>query len=159
MSLRRLTASSRRRDSGSILMVDRPPDDPEPILPNVPEPTYRHASPSGPWPWLNLDTELQAELDAPAQQEPLTCDHLDGECICWKSYPENLYPNWTARRVRESKIKDIKLEPLEQCVIYHVNVWNNGSFSDPGKYVVPVKESEFWKKLQDEVIHILAHLP
>lgn len=42
------------------------------------------------------------------------------------------------------------------CVIHHVDVGNDGVFSDAGKYAVE-RDEEYWRKLQVEVIKIVVY--
>jgi hypothetical protein len=59
----------------------------------VPLPSHRHATPSGPWPWMDVDAE---ESHLPPQATP--CPHPNcGFCLQWSLYPQSHFPNWTPR--------------------------------------------------------------
>ncbi|CAA7269923.1 unnamed protein product [Cyclocybe aegerita] len=97
----------------------------------VAPPSHRHAAPSAPWPWVDLEDEVdkkQLESSLPPIPEP--CDHTT--CGgCWPGYPQSLFPNWTEEQVRKSKIRKAIYENQRTCVIRLVDVDNNGLFTVP----------------------------
>src|SRR2546421_71712 len=95
----------------------------------IPNPSHRHAAPSAPWPWVDLNdgisrnnllsallthclislplfsTEVDPEqLNSELHPIPALCDHRDCGHDCWKNYPQSRFPNWTRRQVKKSKI-------------------------------------------------------
>ncbi|KAG1805980.1 uncharacterized protein BJ212DRAFT_1486114 [Suillus subaureus] len=110
--------------------------------PAVPAPPYRHAAPSGPWPWMDFDVESTTSTTA-----------IDPS---WRGYPQNQFGNWTPDQVERSKM-------LEKCLgnksstIYRMDVHDDRSFASPDiggdscTMVVGVEnENEFWGVLQEE---------
>ncbi|KAH7915509.1 hypothetical protein BJ138DRAFT_1132565 [Hygrophoropsis aurantiaca] len=88
----------------------------------TPAPRYRHAEPSGPWPWVDFSKDLdpiQSCSTAPAQ--PLQND--------WEGYPQSLFGNWTLERVERSKMLSSCLD-TDECSILRVDVRENGNFVD-----------------------------
>jgi hypothetical protein len=120
----------------------------------VPAPSHRHAAPSAPWPWVDIQDGQSCmttgphdillvlfflsylevdpvQLASPLPPVPPPCDHiLCGGC--WKGYPQSRFPNWTRDQVARSKIAEavIKRNP---CTIYHVDVNSEGFFTDAGE--------------------------
>ncbi|PPQ75034.1 hypothetical protein CVT26_011932 [Gymnopilus dilepis] len=118
----------------------------------VPHPSHRHASPSAPWPWVDLDDEVDREqLECPLPPIPPLCDHKD--CGgCWKGYPQSRFPNWTKRQVIKSKIYSaIRDYPKDRvCVCHRVDVDSNGFFTNPGPIIArPGEDDKVW----DQLIH------
>lgn len=98
----------------------------------VPAPSHRHAAPSGPWPWQDLDDSI------PASESTGGCaiqSHKEPGSPHWTDYPECLFPNWKADQVAKSKMKTI-LAGSEESVVYHVDVGSDGRFSDQGSHEV-----------------------
>lgn len=75
-------------------------------LPRAPAPSHRHAAPSGPWPWVDLDDSIdqvsapliemqfllfilaeKEQLDTPMPPVPPPCPHIDCN-RCWAGYPQ-----------------------------------------------------------------------
>ncbi|KAF8153211.1 hypothetical protein B0H34DRAFT_722645 [Crassisporium funariophilum] len=100
-------------------------------------PSHRHAAPSAPWPWVDIQDEVDREQLATALPPiPERCDHKNPGCDgCWKGYPQSLFPNWTPAQVIKSKIHkaihDYRREI--QCVVHFVDVDDNGLFTSPRK--------------------------
>ncbi|KDR77305.1 hypothetical protein GALMADRAFT_440828 [Galerina marginata CBS 339.88] len=96
-------------------------------------PSHRHAAPSAPWPWVDIEDAVDpAQLASPLPPVPEPCDHIS--CGgCWKGYPQSLYPNWTPGQVEKSKIKKAIEEYRHDisCVIHRVDVDRNGLFDVP----------------------------
>ncbi|KAF8892914.1 hypothetical protein BD779DRAFT_1436236 [Infundibulicybe gibba] len=101
----------------------------------VPTPSHRHAAPSAPWPWVDLEDEVDpGQLDTPLPPVPPPCDHQT--CGgCWKGYPKSRFPNWTPRQVDKSKITDA-IHRNVPCTIYSVDVDNEGIFTKSGEPLV-----------------------
>lgn len=78
---------------------------------------HRHAAPSGPWPWIDFDSDSNVLPPIP--------EEVDGT---WKGYPQNLFGNWTPDKVDRSKM-------LRSCSqgtsnIFRVDVLDGGLFDD-----------------------------
>jgi hypothetical protein len=108
--------------------------------PAVPAPPYRHAAPSGPWPWMDFEVNSSTSTTV---IEP-----------SWRGYPQNQFGNWTPDQVGRSKM-------LEKCLvnksstIYWMDVRSNGSFASSdiegkGDTIIVGTEQEdgFWDILQ-----------
>jgi hypothetical protein len=123
------------------------------IPPRVPPAAYRHATPSGPWPWMDLDSEVdraQLEREHHPQAE---CDHVDCD-RCWLGYPQSLFGNWTPDQVDRSKIQSAiegrsRRVDRTDCVIYTVDMMKDGSMAnaDSTKLRTDEDTDEFWEKL------------
>ncbi|KAG2067601.1 hypothetical protein BDR04DRAFT_1144244 [Suillus decipiens] len=57
----------------------------------VPGPIYRHAAPSGPWPWMNLGVESNTTDTTVVDKS-------------WKGYLQNQFRNWTPEQVKRNTI-------------------------------------------------------
>ncbi|OJA16736.1 hypothetical protein AZE42_07558 [Rhizopogon vesiculosus] len=79
-------------------------------------PRYRHATPSGPWPWMDFDT--------PDNTRTATTGDRVGQ-----SYPQNLFPNWTPDQVKRSQM--LKWCSNDQSSMYWMDVLDNGKFTTP----------------------------
>ncbi|KDR77304.1 hypothetical protein GALMADRAFT_246652 [Galerina marginata CBS 339.88] len=127
--------------------------DPKADTTRVPHPSHRHASPSAPWPWVDLEDEVDPEqLECPLPPIPPLCDHKD--CGgCWTGYPQSRFPNWTHRQVLKSKIRSAIAEyPKDKpCVCHQVDVDSDGFFTNPGPIVAKHGEEEStWDRLIHE---------
>lgn len=123
-----------------------------PAMPSrAPEPSHRHGAPSGPWPFLDIDDEIEAdrsegpESDSPMSASP--CNHVKGteDDVCWCKYPQSLFPNWTPRQQKKSKIAKVVEKSTGLCTVHCVDVQQDGIFVPAGVY--EVKESnvdEYW---------------
>ncbi|KAG1807461.1 uncharacterized protein BJ212DRAFT_1303431 [Suillus subaureus] len=110
----------------------------------IPVPVYRHAAPSGPWPWVDFNTDLSSP-------EP---PFRKGEHE-WRGYPQELFGNWSPIPVARSQMLTRCAHTVKPCIIYTVDVTGDGQFKIPeqGLHRVEVpegKETEFWSKLQEE---------
>ncbi|KAF9045252.1 hypothetical protein BJ165DRAFT_1346493 [Panaeolus papilionaceus] len=122
----------------------------------APHPSHRHAAPSAPWPWVDLEDEVdKKQLDTAAPPIPPKCLHGDDCNRCWTGYPQSRFPNWTPRQVRKSKIEEAirDYNRNEQCILYRVDVDDNGYFSN----VAPIEVDDndafsetLWTKLVNE---------
>lgn len=118
--------------------------------PRIPQASHRHATPSGPWPWSDLLDSDRAYSD----------DTLCGYSIAsyadkdepWAHYPQSQFPNWTPYQVERSGIgKMIRDGPSRPCgsVIYHIDVNDDGHFSEPAShYVGDENKRKFWELMQ-----------
>jgi hypothetical protein len=176
LPLRNDAASMRSKRSARTVQKD-----PKEDKGRIPHPSHRHASPSAPWPWVDLEDGehpivvnstifsliLLPEVD-PQQLEcglppiPELCDHKscasDGKEGCWKGYPQSRFPNWTKRQVLKSKIYGgIKEYPKDRaCTLYRVDVDKDGFFTNPGPLVAePRKDREAWDQLICEEVSVI----
>ncbi|KAG2140502.1 uncharacterized protein EDB93DRAFT_1252788 [Suillus bovinus] len=117
--------------------------------PTIPAPIYRYAAPSGPWPWMDLESDIVLETELVPTKHP-------AEQWKWRGYPENLFGNWVANRVARSKmVENCSREPREKCKIYHVDILESGAFksvkdTDPPIEVDESALSQLWDQLQIE---------
>jgi hypothetical protein len=141
-------------------------------------PSHRHAAPSAPWPWVdirddgesnkftvssfspqNLRREVdRKQLESSKPSVPSPCDHQ--ACNnCWKEYPQSLFPNWTPRQVKKSKI-NIAINDYQRdvaCVIHHVDVDDNGYFRDVSKlFATESTIKEDWDRIVES--RVSTHL-
>ncbi|KAG1817367.1 hypothetical protein EV424DRAFT_1540458 [Suillus variegatus] len=116
--------------------------------PKTPAPIYRHAAPSGPWPWMDLesDTKLETEPASPARES--------AEQVKWRGYPQSLFGNWVADRVSRCKmVENCSKDPREKCRIYYVDVLETGLFKPAQDTGPPIDVDEralnkLWDHLQ-----------
>ncbi|THU77216.1 hypothetical protein K435DRAFT_974074 [Dendrothele bispora CBS 962.96] len=122
----------------------------------LPRPTsFRHGTPSGPWPWL----DLQEELDLSRFRPPPSRSSTDFGPNEWSGYPEAQFPNWTDFQRKKSGIKSLvegnTNPPSTQ--IYEVNICQDGTFDSPPLHVFsrgnterePRNVEEFWDHLKN----------
>jgi hypothetical protein len=120
-------------------------------LDRVPHPSHRHAAPSAPWPWIDMEDGLFSflivvivlmkliavdpeQLACEAPPIPELCDHSPEKCNrCWTGYPQSRFPNWTERQVKKAKIYDIVHHYSKSipCICYRVDVNDHGFFTNP----------------------------
>ncbi|KAG2130870.1 hypothetical protein DEU56DRAFT_954249 [Suillus clintonianus] len=117
--------------------------------PKIPAPIYRHAAPSGPWPWVDLESDTILETEPAPPPRPV-------EQWKWRGYPQCLFGNWVADRVARCRmVENCSKEPREKCKIYYVDVLKTGDFK-PAKDTDPPIEvdegalSQLWDQLQTE---------
>lgn len=133
----------------------------------VPRPSHRHASPSAPWPWVDLGDGRKhtiysslililylevdkAQLDSTLPPIPKACDHKTCHGGCYGGYPQSLFPNWTEQQVKKSGIfRAIKdNDPSKKCKLYRVNVDSTGFFTKGGEVEARRgNEAEIWETL------------
>ncbi|GJJ13335.1 hypothetical protein Clacol_007587 [Clathrus columnatus] len=118
----------------------KPPGESE-LPPNIPAPARRHGSPSGPWPWLDIDfsnTKGRTLSLPPSYIGQEFCPHgSDKGCEkeCWIHYPESIFANWSELQVKKSRIKELSyIHP--SCTIFNVDVGYDGTFSDTGRLII-----------------------
>ncbi|KAH9476036.1 hypothetical protein JR316_0011605 [Psilocybe cubensis] len=119
------------------------------LPPRVPAPSYRHGAPSGPWPYLDIEDQVDpTRIQDPDSHIPLSaspCDHkqTSGQDVCWCKYPQSLYPNWALRQQQKSRIANFVEKQKGDCTIYYLDVMDNGTF-------VKRDEREVTEKTLDE---------
>lgn len=125
-------------------LADEPKDRDDRNWPKpIPPPSHRHAAPSGPWPWQDLDDSI------PTTESGEDSTTISNEGSRWRGYPESLFPNWKVDQVQRSKMKEILLG-YDESMIYHVDVDGKGTFTDRGKHIVR-DESQFNKVMEKPV--------
>ncbi|KAG1887394.1 cora-like Mg2+ transporter protein-domain-containing protein [Suillus fuscotomentosus] len=124
------------------------------LLRVVPDPIYRHAAPSGPWPWMNLDVDSDlAASDTTVMDEP---------SLPWLDYPQNKFRNWTADPVQRSEMFE-KCSKNKSSTIYWMDVRDSEDVTkrftvpdmgenDHGTTKVPIEDpqNKFWKMLEQK---------
>ncbi|KAG1741655.1 cora-like Mg2+ transporter protein-domain-containing protein [Suillus lakei] len=122
------------------------------LLRAVPDPIYRHAAPSGPWPWMNLERDINS-----ATNNSMTRTVVES----WQGYPQNQFRNWTPDQVQRSKMFKKMCSMNQSCTIYWMDVRDTEDvdqrFTTPdmgesdGTTVVSAQnQDKFWDKLQEE---------
>ncbi|KAK7055274.1 hypothetical protein R3P38DRAFT_2846123 [Favolaschia claudopus] len=114
--------------------------------PRIPQPHHRHGAPSGPWPFLDLDSEIDLDTCSNPKREP------SQEQKHWSKYPQSLYPNWTPLQQEKSGITKIVDYVDGHCTIHEVNVLDTAAFTSEEDTVVTAFDAEeYWKKLHMEL--------
>ncbi|KAG0699510.1 hypothetical protein DFH29DRAFT_44556 [Suillus ampliporus] len=110
------------------------------LPPAVPAPPYRHAAPSGPWPWMDLNVDFTDSTTV-----------IDGS---WRGYPQNQFGNWTPDQVRRSQMLE-KCSINKSSTVYWMDVHYDGSFTTPDiggnghtTVVSTQREDDLWDVLQ-----------
>ena len=118
----------------------------------IPLPSYRHAMPSGPWPWTDIGTRDDTAID-----DELTCHHENcEECKKWLNYPRSLFPNWTAELVGRSGMLE-KSARQNHCQMYRLDVMSDGAFTDVLELPVHFgQEKQFWDEIHTPVCFVLV---
>ncbi|KAF9239341.1 hypothetical protein BU15DRAFT_62087 [Melanogaster broomeanus] len=94
-------------------------------LPRAPAPTYRHAAPSAPWPWMDFDMDSSdVQLLPPGR---IVTNEEE-----WARYPQSLFGNWTPDQVKRSKML-LSCNDREPCDVYWVDVLKSGKFDKSQK--------------------------
>ncbi|KAJ7716036.1 hypothetical protein B0H14DRAFT_3901475 [Mycena olivaceomarginata] len=113
--------------------------------PRIPHPSHRHGAPSGPWPFLDLDSEIDEDQVADSRQPTPEPQH-------WSKYPQSLFPNWTPAQQKKSGITKVADHVRERCTIHHVYVLDTGIFTRGEDYVVTQEnQEEYWEILKEGV--------
>ncbi|KAJ8584948.1 hypothetical protein M405DRAFT_825860, partial [Rhizopogon salebrosus TDB-379] len=138
----------RRGDSKDIAFQDLKPnvDTRTALPPSVPAPPYRHAAPSGPWPWMDFS---KIDDTTVTTQDTTSIDES------WRGYPRNLFGNWTPDQVGRSQML-MKCSKNQSSTIYWMDVLENGMFARANMgngdttTVTTANEDDFWDMLQGE---------
>ncbi|KAK0240127.1 hypothetical protein EDD85DRAFT_475077 [Armillaria nabsnona] len=130
----------------------------------------RHGTPSGPWPFIDLDDPINPEqlctAVTPRRQthESETEYPFNNETDDWRLYPQSLFPNWTKSQQKKSGIHDIihphrggHVRPTSRtsaCMVYRLSILKEGRFHaqtsrEPGWVVRGDTDSisQFWAAL------------
>ncbi|TFK75702.1 hypothetical protein BDN72DRAFT_451962 [Pluteus cervinus] len=111
-----------------------------------PASSHRHATPSAPWPWLNVDDEpedgvLNNNIIPPV---PPPCDHSNCMGKCWLNYPQSRFPNWDALPVARSRIR-AAIENQSDTTIYNVVIDRSGRFTrEPNIQAIEEDSEDLW---------------
>ncbi|KAH7915502.1 hypothetical protein BJ138DRAFT_997584, partial [Hygrophoropsis aurantiaca] len=94
---------------------------------------YRHAEPSGPWPWVDFNHLHHQELpivpptpsaeDLLVDRPPIPAEETEK----WMNYPKSLFGNWQEDQVRLSGMME-NCPNTRACCTYRVDVEENGDF-------------------------------
>ncbi|KAF8181582.1 hypothetical protein BJ912DRAFT_979394 [Pholiota molesta] len=132
----------------------------------IPTPTHRHAAPSTPWPFVDIDDEVDPsriqDPDSHIVLSAAACDHKQtpDQEVCWCKYPQSFYPNWTPRQQKKAKLTKILERRMERCTIHYLDVNQDGSFVDAGtREVTDRTVDSHWKAIQEErnqSVHVRA---
>ncbi|KAF8642676.1 hypothetical protein AX16_009438 [Volvariella volvacea WC 439] len=135
--------SWRRVHGSQTSDIIRPPETPE---------NRRHGAPAGPWPWIDFsDHQPQAPAAYPQQIGDCAPNCLHFDCgRSWRTYPTNLFPNWSADQVERSGIaKAINTNSSDACEIDIVDIFNQlRSFECQESWIVQNgQEQESWDRV------------
>ncbi|KJA17687.1 hypothetical protein HYPSUDRAFT_46166 [Hypholoma sublateritium FD-334 SS-4] len=126
-----------------------------PLVNKPPTPSHRHAAPSAPWPFVDIDDDVDPNrMEDPDSHLVLTavaCDHKQtpGQEVCWCKYPQALYPNWTPRQQKKAKLSSILDKRVALSAVHCLDVYQDGSFVNAGKSDVNQRTVDsFWRTLQ-----------
>ncbi|OAX31219.1 hypothetical protein K503DRAFT_106489, partial [Rhizopogon vinicolor AM-OR11-026] len=121
---------------------------------SLPAPTsgYRHASPSGPWPWMDFST-VDDTTHIP-NATIITTDVTTGAALGapWRDYPQNKFKNWTQDRVERSQMMK-KCSVNQRSAIYWMDVDDDGKFATPDMSG-DGSTSAFWDKERAKNIRV-----
>ncbi|KIL65408.1 hypothetical protein M378DRAFT_10794 [Amanita muscaria Koide BX008] len=108
-------------------------------LSRIPPRPYRHAAPSAPWPWIDINDKADPEQpNTESHLIPKSCDHTRCEGWCWKGYPQSRFPNWTPSQVEKFKIREAidRYDRSKKCTIFKLDVDKQAIFNDAGHFVI-----------------------
>lgn len=115
--------------------------------PRIPRASHRHAAPSGPWPWadLNEDTPFNIKFS----DESLKAQDPNP----WIGYPGSFFRNWSKARLERSGVARLLTgqtgSELPYCITYYVDVTYQGRFAKPSHHEVTSQNvGKFWSKIQ-----------
>ncbi|KAJ8580013.1 hypothetical protein M405DRAFT_855074 [Rhizopogon salebrosus TDB-379] len=127
------------------------------LLPTNVLPSYRHASPSGPWPWM--DFSIIDFVTATAAATAATATTNDSH---WQGYPQNLFGNWAPEQVERSQMLT---RCSENCTLYCMDVLDDGSFisspirgDDDADMLANKSQDECWNIFQQTPENIQVRL-
>ncbi|KAF8550189.1 hypothetical protein OG21DRAFT_1446946 [Imleria badia] len=109
------------------------------VLDKTPTPIYRHAAPSGPWPWMDFDEDIPIVM--PPSNQPTGSDVRS-----WYGYPQSRFPNWTETQVKRCEM--LTACPVGESNVFKVDVLQDGTFGEDGPQMATItdkpSEAEFW---------------
>lgn len=139
-------------------------------------PSHRHAAPSAPWPWIDIEDGTRniptyvllvhfpltrysyilevdpVQLSSPLSPVPEPCLH-ESCGGCWRGYPQSLYPNWTPNQVKKSQIeKAVKhYRRHVPCIIHQVDVNEDGIFQVPNPGTITSTDNKVRQTWEDVI--------
>jgi hypothetical protein len=145
----------------------------EPLLPNHSDalPRYRHAAPSGPWPWMDFShvdvtsastavtTVATVATDVATDESDARTTVTDTSTATqpdWSEYPQKPFENWTPTQVQHSQML-AKCSENGPSKIYWMDVGDDGKFTNRHPSTVTAPYYEFWDILQRKV-NLACHL-
>ncbi|KAG1746760.1 uncharacterized protein EDB91DRAFT_1236156 [Suillus paluster] len=84
---------------------------------------YRHAAPSGPWPWVDFDIDFSSH-----ESNALLSHNGASRDSDWSGYPQTLFGNWTPTPVERSKMLT-KCARKGPCLVYGIDVMDDVKFN------------------------------
>ncbi|KAK1220123.1 hypothetical protein PQX77_017162 [Marasmius sp. AFHP31] len=127
------------------------------MLPRKQPPSHRHATPSGPWPFLDVSDEVDSLLLASPPPQP-QIDGNDGEDRSreWKGYPQDQFANWSEGQQKKSGIGEVvEGKGSKECTVHKVD-WTDGTFHNDGDSTWVVRSNDkqtinqFWENIQQK---------
>ncbi|KAG2138016.1 hypothetical protein DEU56DRAFT_945835 [Suillus clintonianus] len=121
--------------------------------PAIPTPIYRRAAPSGPWPWMDFDTDSDVTL---SRDQPPAAPEAGaaGQSEPWRGYPAALFGNWQPDQVKRSKMLS-NCSEVDTCSVHWLDVLKDGDFKilveegiDQTSRITHDRMGEFWELLQ-----------
>jgi hypothetical protein len=106
--------------------------------------------------WLQVDQERIEDPDSHVPMSGAPCDHKSAKTqeFCWCKYPQALFPNWTRKQQRKSRIRKVIKESRGPCRVFYADVKNDGIFVSSGAKVVDDTDSRQtaqWRLMMEEV--------
>jgi hypothetical protein len=121
-------------------------------------PRYRHAAPSGPWPWMDFSN---VNVSTATNDVPKSVCSEKAQDMTWLDYPQETFKNWTSNQVERSQMFT-KCSKNQSTIYWMDMLHGKGEFSlsyvgsSHISTVAAADHDEFWKKLKVEVCHILS---
>ncbi|KAG7095107.1 hypothetical protein E1B28_005892 [Marasmius oreades] len=127
-------------------------------------PSHRHATPSGPWPFLDVSDEIDPkQLQQPPPQPQIDNDDPNENFSSqdqetnhkWRGYPQAQFTNWTDYQQEKSGIaKVVKRKSPGECRVFKVDIWSDGTFHNEEEMIVQAEEQRsmdnFWDGIQQK---------
>jgi hypothetical protein len=145
------------------------PTNPRTMPPRIPRlASYRHAGPSGPWPWADMIEDIHNDDLLISNKQSLqsaadgdNINQADESPYSWRRYPTQLFPNWRGSRLLRSGMTmliDKRDKTGPDCVVHYIDVDVRGGFSEPGQYTVGVDNpNDFWETMKVRVTWIFKN--
>ncbi|KAJ3531406.1 hypothetical protein NMY22_g8168 [Coprinellus aureogranulatus] len=122
-----------------------------------PHRSLRHNTPSDPWPWLDIEDEIDRVSSAPLSPSR-PCYHLDASCSseCWRTYPQSLFANWRQVQMEKSRVlKAFRRSPSSpELPILRCHLTDEGFLEDSGELQIPTGANEgarAWEMIKDDL--------
>ncbi|KAF9028575.1 hypothetical protein BDZ89DRAFT_1066050 [Hymenopellis radicata] len=135
-------------------------------------PSHRHATPSGPWPFLDVNDPIDpAQLRAAPEPRRQTHESemeypFNNDADDWHKYPQSLFMNWSLEQQQKSGVATLlrssrqgyrsrygtKIMARPECAVYRLLMQKNGRFHPdssrhPTWRVSNTNEDELWTAL------------